>query len=69
MWGGEPREKLHDGGELCVGRGRAEECVVTLFRGLFFRFGGSEFSTLRLELEAHADFVSTGVEVLPIDQG
>lgn len=41
------------------GRG-AEECVALCF---------SLFSSLCLQLEAHPDFVSAGVEVLPVDQG
>lgn len=55
----------------CVrgGEGRAEECVVMWFQGFSFFVGGSEVPALRLQLEAHAHFVSAGVEVLPVDQG
>lgn len=48
------------------GRGVRGDVVSGAF---FCRFGGFEFSTLRLELEAHAHFVSAGVEVLAVDQG
>lgn len=69
---GESRETLRDGCGLCEGRGgegRAEECVVMWFQGFSFFVGGSEVPALRLQLEAHAHFVSAGVEVLPVDQG
>lgn len=41
-------------------------CVVVFF---FSLVGGFEFSSLCLQLEAHADFVSTGIEVFPVDEG
>lgn len=59
---GESREKLHDGaGGLCV---RGEVGGVMWFWAFFPLF----VLPLCLQLEAHPDFVSAGVEVLPVDQ-
>lgn len=70
VWEGNREEKLDDGGgrgsvNVCLwGR---EECVV-MGSGLFPSLVDLVLP-LCLQLKAHADFVSAGVEVLPIDQG
>lgn len=61
----ESRETLHDEC-VCEGWGGGEQRTVWCGWGLFFL---SLFSPLCFQLEAHPDFVSAGVEVLPVDQG
>lgn len=58
--------QLHQSGGLCVGW-RARSLWSCVWRAFFVVT--LELSHLRLQLKAHADFVSTGIEVLPVDQG
>lgn len=54
----------------CVRGGEGRGVCGHVVRGLFFFFAGrSDVPALCLQLEAHAHFVSAGVEVLPVDQG
>ena len=50
--------------KVCVKRVRSNKSEQRKLRP----FLCSDWSSLRLQLEAHADFVSAGVEVLPVDQ-
>ena len=56
-------------GGVCVKGGGGGVCGDVV-RGLFFSLlVGLSSPPLRLQLEAHAHFVSAGVEVLAVDQG